>query len=366
MLPVLKIIHLLWIRKFYERHAGLLFFVFYVMFGMVESGQIVSYHLGLIYGALSSFVFMVLVLAIWFLYLVKGILLFEECLFQPKNIFFREIGLLDRKIQFLLISYAIVLIYLPVLLYSAFMMAIAIQTQNLMAFFGIISFHVVIICLSAWRITYTINSSMPSLLQIPSFHLPFVKPFPLFYIGLLTDRFKITLLLTKIFSILCIIGFLQIPLDNYDPRLAYLGLIIGIISHTVIIFEWRKFEDQYLVFTRALPIALPHRFALTALAYAILLLPEFIVLLTQNIYPPHALLGLFLGVSFSLFAHCSLYKKELDNDRHLQTVLWLFLITFFLALSKLALPTAILLCAWAWWRFMKNFQKYEAAANISV
>jgi len=49
-------------KKFYERHAGLLFFVFYVMFGMVESGQLVSYHLGLIYGAIGAPVFLALVL----------------------------------------------------------------------------------------------------------------------------------------------------------------------------------------------------------------------------------------------------------------------------------------------------------------
>jgi hypothetical protein len=366
MLPVIKIINRVLVRKFYERHAGLLFFVFYIMFGMVESGQIVIYHKALIYGALSSPFLMAIVFVVWLLYLAKAILFFEECLAQPHNLFFSQISLLDKAAQFFLLVYAYFLIYQPVLIYSVIMIAVCFKTNAVWIGMTIIVFHLVMIGICAWRSVHSINTSRPSLLGIPSLRWPFARPYPMFYIGLLTDRLKIMLLLAKTFSILCLLGFLQIPLDQYEPRLAYLGMTIAITSYSVIIFEWRQFEDHYLQFTRALPFNLTQRFLIIVSAYSILLLPEFVVLLVQRIYPWDALIAVFLGVSFALFAHGSLYKGELNSDRHLQRILWLLLITFFLALSKLAFPTAVLLSGLGWWRFRKNFEDYEASANISI
>src|SRR5262249_17028601 len=155
---------------------------------------------------------------------------------------------------------------------------------------------------------------------------PFPTPYPTFYIGLLTHRLKIMFFLAKSFSILCLLGFLQIPLDQYEPRLAYLGMVVAITSYTVITFEWRQFEDHFLQFARALPISLIKRFLIVVSAYAMLLLPEGVVLLAQKIDRWDALVAMLLGVGFLTFAHHSLYRGALSSDRHLQRVLWLFLV----------------------------------------
>lgn len=366
MLPVLKIIHLVLVKKFYERHAGLLFVVFYLMFGMVESSQIISYHYGLMLGAISSPVFLGIVLLMWLLYLSKSVLFVEECLVQPRNIFLRQLNLLDQRQQLLLLAYTLLLCYLPVLIYSAFMIAIAFQQHTYLAALSMMAFHAVMLSAGGFKIVRSLNSSSPPFLQLPSIRWPFVKSYPLFYIGLLFDRFKITLLLTKVSSILCLVGFLQIPLDNYEPRLAYLGLVIANLSHAVILFEWRKLEDHYFFFTRALPVSLFYRFAMLAAAFGLLLLPELIVLLVQHIHLADAITALLLAVGFSLYIYSTSFKGMLDNDKLMQRILWLFLITFMLALSKLALPAAIVWIAIGWWRFRKNFDAYEPAANISA
>lgn len=308
---------------------------------------------------------MIIVLGIWVLYLFKSVLFFEECFTQPHNLFFRQITLLEKLVQFSLLAYAYFIIYQPVLIYSLIIIVVAFSTNAIWLALSLIAFHFIMLSLCAWRSMSSINTSRPSTLKIRSLHWPFSKPFPLFYISLLTDRFKIMLLLAKTFSILCLLGFLQIPLDQYEPRLAHLGMTFAIISYSVIIFEWRQFEDRHLQFTRAFPIHLAQRFLVVASAYALLLLPEFIVLLAQGFYLWDALIAILLALGFALFAHGSLYQGELNSDRHLQRILWLFLITFFLALSKLALPVAILLSAIGWWRFRENFEGYEASANIS-
>ncbi|MGC4022494.1 MAG: hypothetical protein QM734_11390 [Cyclobacteriaceae bacterium] len=363
MLPVIKTVNAILVRKFYERHAGLLFFVFYFMFGMVESGQIKSYHLGLIYGALSSPLMMLIVFAIWLLYLTKGMLFFDECISRPQNLFFKQVSLLDKRAQFFLFSYAYLIIYQPVLIYSIVMIAVAFSKKAIWMAASMIAFHFLAISLCSLRSVYRINNTKSPRLIIPTLRWPFTLSPPMFYVGLLTSRFKIMLFLTKIASIISLLGFLQIQLDQYEPRLAYLGMIIAILSYSVIIFEWRRFEDSSLQFTRALPINLHQRFLIIAIAYAILLIPEFVVLLAQRFYPWHALIAILLSIGFALFLHTSLYK-ELNNDHHLRRVLWLFLIAFFFALSKLGLPMAILLVMVSWWQFRKNFMAYEPSANI--
>src|SRR5258706_3229641 len=226
MLPEIKIINKILVHKFYERHAGVLFFVFYIMFGMVESSQVVSYHLGLMHAAISSPVFMSIVFGIWVLYLTKGVLFFEECFAQPHHLFFKQISLLEKRAQFFLLVYAYLVVYQPVLIYSIIMIVVAFKAYAVLAAFSIIAFHLIVLSLCAWRSIHTINTSQPSVLKIPSLRWPFSKPYPLFYISLLTDRFKIMLLLAKTFSILCLLGFLQIPLDQYEPRLAQLGTTV--------------------------------------------------------------------------------------------------------------------------------------------
>ena len=67
----MKILVQVIVQKFYERNVGLFFFIFYLMFGIVESTQIITYHLSLIYGVLSSSVFLLMVCGVWVLYSLK-------------------------------------------------------------------------------------------------------------------------------------------------------------------------------------------------------------------------------------------------------------------------------------------------------
>ena len=96
---------------------------------------------------------------------------------------------------------------------------------------------------------------------------------------------KTMLAITKAFSVFSIIGFLQIPGDGYDVRIPLLGFLFGLAGHTVIIFEFRRFEDQYLFFTRNLPLSIFRRFANVAIVYVIILVPELALLLVNHVHP---------------------------------------------------------------------------------
>lgn len=357
----LKIIHKIWIQKFYERHAVLLGMVFYVMFFLVNSSEIIGFHFNLIVAVLSSFKLLLLVFGIWALYQIKTIFLFEECLSLPQNAFLKKFELLSRGNQFLFYGYSLLLAYMPVFIYSAVMVVIAFRYHFYLAGWSMLGFQVGIISLGAWRLLHTINSCTPSIFRIPSFRWKLPKPFPFFYIGLLVHRFKITFLLTKIFSVLCILGFMQLPVDHYEPRLAWLGFTFGFSGHYVILYEWRKFEDRNLFFSRALPLAIHSRFVMLGMAYAFLLLPEWGVMIAQGLGIEDAAVGWLMGISFLLFIHGTSYRSALDSEQLMQNMLGLFLITFLMVLSQLSLPFSLLLVAVAAWRFRKNFDGYQPA-----
>src|SRR5471030_2311944 len=58
-------------RGFYSSHAGLFLFVFLVLVGSVEPGQLLNYHKTLMLAFISSPVMLVVVFAIWLLYSIK-------------------------------------------------------------------------------------------------------------------------------------------------------------------------------------------------------------------------------------------------------------------------------------------------------
>ncbi|MGI8635248.1 MAG: hypothetical protein ACR2KZ_07580 [Segetibacter sp.] len=84
------------------------------------------------------------------------------------------------------------------------------------------------------------------------------------------------LLITKTFSLLWLYGFIQLyEPERHDIRPIQLCLLITASSHCAIIYEIRMFEDQYLGFSRNLPLTVAARFFTMTALYACLLLPEF-------------------------------------------------------------------------------------------
>jgi hypothetical protein len=84
-------------------------------------------------------------------------------------------------------------------------------------------------------------------------------------------------LVTKIFSLLVLWGFINLyePVQ-YDIRPLQLCLLVCIIAHCAIVFQLKAFDEEYLSFTKNLPVSAISRFATVAATFFILLLPELI------------------------------------------------------------------------------------------
>ena len=365
MLPITRVLTKTIVARFYERNAGLFFFVFFLMFGIVESSQIISYHQSLIYATLTSPVFLMGVCFVWFLYLLKCLQFIFSLLARPENSFLFQLSKIDQRKCFGYLLLTIVLMYEPVLMYTAFIVGVGMYSNYYLPTGIILIFHGVAMIGATLLIVKQLSAQHQEIrfIKIPSFHWPWPKPFPLFYLSQLTHQLPTALFFTKAFSVFAIYGFLQIPLDHYDNRVALLGLLMGLMSHAVIVFELQKFEETNLSFLRSLPIAIPIRLFNLSLMYLILLLPEICMLILRGVHFTDLMGVILFSTGYLVFTHCRLFHSTLNMDKHITWTLGLFLISFMLTLFKLYLVETVVIWCVAYYLLERDYYQYESSTE---
>jgi hypothetical protein len=366
MLSVTKVLSKVVVARFYERNAGLFFVVFYLMFGIVESNQIISYHQSLIYATLTSAIFQLMVFGVWLLYSLKCIQFTAEQLRQPQNQFVFQLALLTQSQLFIQSLQLILLLHLPVLAYTFFIITLGIGSQNYVSVGSIIVFQAGLYLASAQWLVYRLQAQhlFRFKIELPQIRWNWPKPLPLFYIGHLTTQLPTVFFFAKVASLLCIFGFLQIPVDHYEVRIAILGLLFGLASHSVVVFELRKMEERFLLFMRTIPISLLNRFLYLAITYAILLVPEIIMLAINHVHWMDLIGIYFFAVGFLLLSHSQLFKK-LDNEKYLQWMLGFFLISFMLVLFKIYWVELLALWLLGYHYSAKYYYQFEASSEAN-
>jgi hypothetical protein len=361
---VVRVLHKVLVKKFYERNVGLLFFVFYLMFGVVESNQLINYHRSLIYGVLTSFVFLAGVMGVWIMYSAKYLQLVLSELAEPHNQFLNDYSRLSKGQQFWPMLLSIVMMDQPVLLYSVFILAVGIFSQQYVAVLLVFVFHSAKLVGSTWVVLRRVNSlhERKATKLLPSIQWPWKKYFPFFYIGHFTNQLPLALLFTKIFSLFAIIGFMQITTDHYENRTALMGLLFGLMAHSVIIFESRRLEETYLIFAKGLPLSMFKRFLFISLFYAILLMPELVLMAINHIVWFDLLFIALFAVFYLVYQHTRLFQGSLTIDSHTTFTFGLFLISFMLVLFKLYWLEAFVLGILGFYQYERDYYNFEASA----
>jgi hypothetical protein len=104
------------------------------------------------------------------------------------------------------------------------------------------------------------------------------KSYPFFFVSYLLNDLKVILLVTKLISAIIILAFLNgFFLETYDSRVVMLGFLGGLVSHSVMVNEFRNYEERFLGFYRNLPHSMLRRWLNLVVVYALVLLPEWII-----------------------------------------------------------------------------------------
>lgn len=348
MLIVINILQRVLVNHFYKVNTGFFLFLFFVLFGIPH--QVVSFHLSLIDGMLQSTVFLACVFALWFLYFLKCFNYTANQLNDSRQQFLFCLNNLSTTYRFIYMFFVQAMLYLPVLIYSIFILYVAFQKHYWLNSIAIIFFNAAILCIGS--LSYLIVLSRKSILQLPKaiVHLPRLsKPLfsmPLFFIW---HRRRQMLIITKALSLLLLYGFIHLyQPERHDIRPLLLCCIVSAVAHSAMVFEIRQFEEFFLSFTKNFPLTSTARFLQVLAMYSVLLIPEFIFLFTG--FPLHFTITdypqlLLMMIGLLVFFHTILLMDDITMDDYIKTVFAILTVLFFVVLYNpgIGLPVGLIL-----------------------
>jgi hypothetical protein len=163
-----------------------------------------------------------------------------------------------------------------------------------------------------------------------------VKPVFSYAIFHLFRERKQMLLLTKVFTLLFLYGFIQLY-EPYkpDPRPILLCFLLIVGSHSALIQQIRAFEREFLPFLRNLPMKIPIRFLHLLAMYGLLFLPELVYVWMA--YPLHFTLLeypqiVLMVLALAAFLHSILLVYEMPSEDYLNSVFGMMAVLFFVLL----------------------------------
>jgi len=349
-------------KEFYQQHAGFFLMGFYVLFGVVEPSQLISYHKALLLDGVSSPVGLTIVFVSWLLYCVKVHYFIKQKLALAEYKFIKEIGSLDKKPQLKLWLELYCVILLPIIIYVIALIGISIYNRLFLSLILILAiFAALAIGLSflSYR-SVTLSFLKEARHQISSY-IQIKKPFfswPLFY---LLNEQPLILLMCKVSSLVFFKCMLWMFADvGHDTRVLLVALLASILCHAVLVFTLLKFEIAFLNFSKSLPISTYKRLLGWLLIFLIILLPEWTFFIISSEHDVYAIVnGFVFGLSGLLFLLTVLYFVRLNMDIYLRWLLFFFFISMWSILAHYYLLfSLVLLCSCALY-YLQNFDRTD-------
>lgn len=329
-----KILLRSFVRSFYRENAGAFIFVFIMMFyivGQVDGAGLIEYHYMLIMGMLASKVFLLVVFFLWLLYARKFMAFVSNVLIDPRYSFMYIYNCLDKGKQFRLFLLVEILLLLPVLLYSVFIIAIG-AYHHLYLTVSLIIVYLLLLCIlpALWHVHRLTNNykgltfpwqKIKGWAGLPS-------SYPLVLVRFVIRKQKMIWLGTKVFT--C--GLLYLIARNNqltpsDMGTVFLFFNFGIIGNGIILYRIREFEETQLKFYRGAPVSLLKRFLQYALVYFVFLIPEFITAwLLAPVYLPYndAINFTLCGYSLLLLMNTITFLQDFSMRDYLKIILLVF------------------------------------------
>ncbi len=317
-LPLTRTLIKLFATGFYRVHAGFLALLFgtvacYCVFIIplnethLEPAQRITERLIFTLSLLSSPVMMMVVFIVWFIYAYKSWQYVRQQLQLESNLFiFYSVRSFPRLKQFQSWVLTQSVILLPALVYALITLIVGVIFGYHLAPFIVLGYIVLLILLSAAIYMRLVNQ----LAEVKSNFILYIirnraKPLFTLFLYHVIDQQKLTYLLTKGFALLSIFSLSYFFSDATDLRAAGIVMLLVSLAHAVLVFQEFRFQQKYLSFIRNFPISRIRLYIYLVLLYALLLLPEGIILLASLPLSTALLLFLF-ALGMTMLFRCTL------------------------------------------------------------
>ncbi|NCD71905.1 hypothetical protein [Mucilaginibacter agri] len=358
--PLTNVLNKIFVIGFYRAHAGILLFIFLVLFGAVPGDMLLSYHKALMIAFLTSPLLFSVVFVVWLLYLFKTWHYMAGQLSAPHHQFlFYSISAYSLRSQFLGWLVVQFNMLLPVIVYSAITVSVGLANHCYLASAGI-ALYLLLLCIAGALFCIKLTHTLPegnklSLLLRFGHSIP--KPYFSLFILHIFNQKKLTYVIIKGISWLIITAVFALFADvKHDARVAGIAVLAIVVAHVAIVFEERVFEETFLRFGRNLPYSRWTLFGGFIMVYLIMLLPE-IIWLYNRFDPLFATQLMVFGLSCIILFHSLLYRIGLAMDIYMQWVLGLFMLIFWIVMFKAMLFAAALCLTAAFALFYYNYYK---------
>jgi hypothetical protein len=277
----------IFVDGFYRSHAGMLVFIFVILIsyclfintlGTVRPDQIDFWQFFFTISIVSNPLILTFYLFGSLLYAYKGLKYVLNQLVLPQQEFLSySFTASTKKRQFRAWCAVQTSIFVPVLCYTLYAIAIGVVFGFYLISIGILLFQVLLIVISAYiclkESNRLIEANKPDwLIRISR---KWNKPVFLLYTFQVFNQSKLAYLLTKLLSWVLISSVLVVFTDLKDNS-GLLMLITSciVVAHVVLIYQEKIFNDRYLSFLPNFPFTKGKVFFSFSLNYLVLLLPE--------------------------------------------------------------------------------------------
>jgi len=156
--PLTNVLLKVFANGFYRVHGGILFFLFLVLFGLVEPAQLLGYHMALMLAFITSPLMMSIVFGIWLLYTFKCWHYIAGQIYgvHQQFLFYSSTSYTKQK-QFNSWMVVQVTVSLPVLVYGGLSVGVAVYHHYVLSAFCIAVYLIALIAISAWFYSYLVN-----------------------------------------------------------------------------------------------------------------------------------------------------------------------------------------------------------------
>jgi hypothetical protein len=190
------------------------------------------------------------------------------------------------------------------------------------------------------------------------------KPILQFYVEWLLRRDPFLIGGTKIFTGLLTFGICVLyTSENYDGRLMAMTATACGMANVVILHRIQDFESVHITWAKNLPITISKRFMWPLLVYAILIIPETVVLLKNagdNLSGYGLMLIVLYALSLGAFFYGLLYQRAAKLENFVKTAFAVFILLIILILFSAPLPLLIIAnFMTGFLLFRKNYYLFE-------
>jgi len=323
MKAVIKILQRSLVLEFFKQNAAFFGFALIVLFGFIRGSE----HLIIGKFLVNNHAALMLVYMAWMAYGIKVAYFLRHELHKVENQFLSCFSLLNVQLQISSAAFSVFVLLLPIWTYSFFLIFLAIQENVLWPIVTILGF----MGLLTGALTIFLKNQLQSLpIEKAVFQLKLFRKITLlpqfYFIAYLLRQEVVLLFLSKLYGCLVIIGAAALySTGTFDLRVMTTGVLLAAVGNVAIIHKYVSFQYHSMAFTLNLPIRFLTVIAWQIVIFAILLIPEFIVLFRY--YPLQILIpditGLLLfAISLNLFLYGWMLLKQTELSNFMVVLFW--------------------------------------------